>query len=150
MTNLPAPAKGIGIPRARQLSGGAESTEWAPVLRSTDAHQRPSWSSPVVVPVSAMTPEGTANLIVADGEVTRDGVTWVHARLAVVPDGRTGWLPRSALGGWSFVDTRVVVDRDDLMLTLYRDGKVAFRTPVGDRQAEHANAGRPVLTSVTG
>jgi hypothetical protein len=98
------------------------------VLRATDAHERPSWSSP---PVSALTPEGTANLIVADGEVTRDGVSWVHARLAVLPDGRTGWLPRSALGGWSFVDTRVVVDRADLTLTLYRDGKVEFRTPVG-------------------
>jgi L,D-transpeptidase catalytic domain len=78
-----------------------------------------------------LTPEGTANLIVADGEVTRDGVNWVHARLAVLPDGRTGWLPRSALSGWSFVDTRVVVDRADLTLTLYRDGKVEFRTPVG-------------------
>lgn len=100
---------------------------------SSDAHQRPSWSSPVLVPVSMLTPEGTANLIVADGEVTRDGVNWVHARLAVLPDGRTGWLLRSALGGWSFVDTRVVVDRADLTLTLtlYRDGKVEFRTPVG-------------------
>jgi lipoprotein-anchoring transpeptidase ErfK/SrfK len=131
MANLPAPAKGIGIPRARQLGGGAEITKWAPVLRATDAHARPSWSSPVVVPVSTLTPEGTSNLIVADGEVTRDGVSWVHARLAVLPDGRTGWLPRSALGGWSFVDTRVVVDRANLTLTLYRDGTVEFRTPVG-------------------
>jgi len=131
MANLPAPAKGIGIPRARQLSGSAEITKWAPVLRATDAHERPSWSSPVVVPVSTSTPEGTANLVVVDGEVTRDGVSWVHARLAVLPDGRTGWLPRSALGGWSFVDTRVVVDRANLTLTLYRDGKVEFRTPVG-------------------
>lgn len=98
-------------------------------LRRTSAAQL----VPVMVPVSMLTPEGTANLIVADGEVTRDGVNWVHARLAVLPDGRTGWLLRSALGGWSFVDTRVVVDRADLTLTLtlYRDGKVEFRTPVG-------------------
>ena len=129
--DLPAPAKGFGIPHARLLGGGADITKWASVRRATDAHERPSWSSPVVVPVSTATPEGTANLVVADGEVTRDGVSWVHARLAVLPDGRTGWIPRAALGGWSFVDTHVVVDRADLTLTLYRAGKPVFRTPVG-------------------
>jgi lipoprotein-anchoring transpeptidase ErfK/SrfK len=128
---LPAPAKGFGIPRAHQLGRGADVTKWAPVQRAINAHQRPSWSSPVVVPVSTSTPEGTANLVVADGEVTRDGVSWVHARLAVLPDGQTGWIPRSALGGWTFVDTRVVVNRADLTLTLYRAGKQVFRTPVG-------------------
>jgi lipoprotein-anchoring transpeptidase ErfK/SrfK len=128
---LPAPAKGFAIPHARQLSSGGDVTKWAPVRRAVAAHERPGWSSPVVVPVSTSTPEGTANLVVADGEVTRDGVSWVHARLAVLPDGRTGWVPRSALGGWTFVDTRVVVDRADLTLTLYRAGKEVFRTPVG-------------------
>jgi lipoprotein-anchoring transpeptidase ErfK/SrfK len=128
---LPAPTKGFGIPHAQQLRRTADITKWASVRRPIEAHQRPSWSSPVVVPVSTLTPEGTANLVVADGEVTRDGVSWVHARLAVLPDGRTGWIPRSALGGWTFVDTRVVVDRADLTLTLYRAGRKVFRTPVG-------------------
>jgi lipoprotein-anchoring transpeptidase ErfK/SrfK len=128
---LPAPAKGFGVPRARLLKAGADVTKWAPVRRAVAAHERPSWSSPVVVPVSTSTPEGTANLVVADGEATRDGASWVHARLAVLPDGRTGWIPRSALGGWTFVDTRVVVDRADLTLTLYRAGREVFRTPVG-------------------
>jgi lipoprotein-anchoring transpeptidase ErfK/SrfK len=128
---LPPPAKGFRIPRAQQLGRGAAITKWAPVQRAVDAHLRPSLSSPVVVPVSTSTPEGTANLVVADGEVTRNGVSWVHARLAVLPDGRTGWIPRSALGGWTFVDTRVVVDRADLTLTLYRAGKRVFRAPVG-------------------
>jgi lipoprotein-anchoring transpeptidase ErfK/SrfK len=128
---LPAPTKGFGIPRARQLRDGADITKWAPVRRAIDARERPNWSSPVVVPVSTSTPEGTTNLVVADGEVTRDGVSWVHARLAVLPDERTGWVPRSALGGWTFVDTRAVVDRADLTLTLYRAGQEVFRTPVG-------------------
>jgi lipoprotein-anchoring transpeptidase ErfK/SrfK len=139
---LPAPAKGFGIPHARQLGGGTDVTKWASVRQATDARERPSWSSPVVVPVSTSTPEGTANLVVADGEVTHDGSIWVHARLAVLPDGRTGWIPRSALGGWTFVDTRVVVDRADLTLTLYRAGKPEFRTPVG--------IGKPTTPTPTG
>jgi lipoprotein-anchoring transpeptidase ErfK/SrfK len=128
---LPAPAKGFEIPHAQQLKRGADITKWAPVLRATAAHVRPGWSSPVVVPVSTSTPEGTANLVVADDEVTRDGVSWVHTRLAVLPDGETGWVPRSALGGWNFVNTRVVVNRADLTLTLYRAGRELFRTFVG-------------------
>jgi lipoprotein-anchoring transpeptidase ErfK/SrfK len=131
MAALPAPAKGFGIPHAQQLHDGALVTRWAPVKQATQARDRPSPTSPVVVGVSTTTPEGTSNLVVVDGEVTKDGVSWVHARLAVLPDDRTGWLPRSALGGWSFVDTRAVVDREQLTLTLYRGAKVVFRAPIG-------------------
>jgi hypothetical protein len=81
--------------------------------------------------VSTRTPEGTTNLIVADRELSRDGDSWVQARLATLPNGRLGWVPRRALGGWEFVDTRVVIDRRRLTLTLYRDGVVVFRAPVG-------------------
>jgi L,D-transpeptidase catalytic domain len=128
---LPAPARGLRIPHPQLLGDGAHITRWAPVKQATEARERPTPTSPVVAPVSTTTPEGTSNLVVVDGEVTKDGVTWVHARLAVLPDGRTGWLPRSKLGGWSFVNTRVLVNRETLTLTLYRGAKVVFRTPIG-------------------
>jgi len=128
---LPPPVTGFAVPEARELGGQADVTRWAPVLRSTQARQRPSFTSPAVVSVGRVTPEGTTNLVDAEGEVTRGGTTWVHARLAVLPDGRTGWLPRNALGGWSFVSTRAVIDRAHLQLTLYRNGMVIFRAPVG-------------------
>ncbi len=127
----PAPASGFAIPRPRQLSDRATLTRWAPVLVATEARERPSSASPGVVWVGTRTPEGTSNLVVADGEVTRDGVSWVHARLAVLPDSRTGWIPRRVLGGWTFLDTHVVVSRARLTLTLYRGRKVIFRAPVG-------------------
>jgi len=101
------------------------------VLRTVVARERPSADSPAVVRVNERTPEGTSNLVVVDGEVVREGVTWVHARLAVLPDSRTGWLPRTALGGWHFVTTHLVIDLTRLTLTLYRGGRVVFRTRVG-------------------
>jgi lipoprotein-anchoring transpeptidase ErfK/SrfK len=128
---LPAPHRGFAIPRPRELRGQRDVTRWAPVLRSTVARAAPRPDAPVVVPVALRTPEGTDNLVVAAGEVTRRGRTWVHVRLAVLPDGRTGWVPRTALGGWSFVDTRLVVDRARLSLTLYRAGRPVFRAPIG-------------------
>ena len=131
---LPAPHNGFHIPRAHQLTARQtrDITRWAPVLHATAAHARPAANSPVVTAVAAATPENTTNLVVADGETTtRNGQTWVHAELAVLPDGRTGWIPRTALGGWSFVDTRLVVNRETERLTLYRDGTRIFQTRVG-------------------
>ena len=130
-TALPAPSTGFAIPKPRQLGRARGVTRWASVLHATDARVSPNAHSPVVVPIAAMTPEGTTNLVVADGEVTRSGSVWVHARLAVLPDGRTGWVPRSSLGGWSFVDTSLVVNRARLTLTLYRAGRPIFRAPIG-------------------
>lgn len=128
---LAPPAAGFAIPKPRLLANSRDVTRWAPVTEATQAHRRPDVRSPVVASVGTSTPEGTANLVDADGEVERGGSTWVRARLSALPDGTVGWLPRAVLGGWSFVDTRVVIDRLALTLTLYRDGRRVFRAPVG-------------------
>ncbi|HTU30125.1 MAG TPA: L,D-transpeptidase family protein [Solirubrobacteraceae bacterium] len=128
---LPQPSKGFAIPRPRLLRDRAGVTRWAPVLEAAEARERPTRSSPGVVRVGTQTPEGTTNLVVVIGEAVRHGVTWVHARLAVLPDARTGWLPRSVLGGWQFVMTHLVINRARETLTLLRAGRVVFRTRVG-------------------
>jgi lipoprotein-anchoring transpeptidase ErfK/SrfK len=58
------------------------------------------------------------------------GVLWERVGLAVLPNGTQGWVPRTALGGWSFVDTRLVVDRKRLTATLLRAGRMIFRAPI--------------------
>jgi lipoprotein-anchoring transpeptidase ErfK/SrfK len=55
----------------------------------------------------------------------------VHVRLAVLPNDTTAWVPRSALGGYQFVHTHLVVDLGRLTATLYLDRKAIFRAPVG-------------------
>jgi lipoprotein-anchoring transpeptidase ErfK/SrfK len=52
--------------------------------------------------------------------------TYLAAALAVL----SGWIPRSSLGGWTLVDTRLVIDRVRLTATLLRGGPVVFRAPV--------------------
>lgn len=129
---LPAPTTGFAIPKPSTLSDPTGETRWAPVLRSSPARFAPGFSSPVVNQVSTVTPEGTTNLIVATAEVTRARVTWVRASLpSLSRRGAVGWLPRIALGGWSFVDTRVVIDRRRLALTLYRGARPIFSARVG-------------------
>jgi hypothetical protein len=129
--SLPAPPEGLAIPKPRALDDPSGETRWAPVIQPALARGAPSLASPVVARVGTRTPEGTANLVVSTGEITRRGVTWIRASLAVLPNGTDGWLPRSSLGGWSFVDTSLVINRRRLRLTLLRAGQAVFSAPVG-------------------
>jgi L,D-transpeptidase catalytic domain len=106
-------------------------TRWAPVLRATLARQAPSEHSAPAGWVTTRTPEGTTNIVVADRELERHGALWVRVGLSVLPNDSEGWVPRSSLGGWSFVDTHLVIDRLRLTATLFRAGRVIFRAPVG-------------------
>ena len=102
------------------------------MIRATVARREPTFAGGVVERVLTRTPEGTVNLVVATGEISRDGVTWVRARLpSALSRGAEGWLPRGSLGGWAFVDTRVVVDRRRLTLTLFSGRRAIFHAPVG-------------------
>lgn len=104
---------------------------FAPVLRSVEALAKPRPDAGTVATAATETPEGTTNIVLVLGEVSRRDGAWVHVRLPVLPNGRTGWLPRSALGGYRFVHTRLIVDRRRLTATLLRDGRRVFRVRVG-------------------
>jgi lipoprotein-anchoring transpeptidase ErfK/SrfK len=56
---------------------------------------------------------------------------WVRVRLPRLPNGSTGWVPRSALGTYGTARTRIVVDLARLTATLLRDGRRIARFPVG-------------------
>jgi hypothetical protein len=59
------------------------------------------------------------------------GRIWVRIRLPGRPNGRTGWVPRSALGPMKAVTTMLRVNRTTLRATLYRDGRRVWSSPVG-------------------
>jgi L,D-transpeptidase catalytic domain len=112
------------------LTNASSVTRWAPVLRTSVARRAPSFRSARAGTVPARTPEHTTNLVVADGEVVRHGLVWVHVPLAVLPNGTEGWLPRTSLGAWSFIETHLVIDRARLTATLFRAGRAIFHAPV--------------------
>jgi hypothetical protein len=126
----PLPAA-LDIRRLVRLSDPTGATRWAPVLHATVARAKPTVHSAPVGPLPNRTPDGTTNIVVADGESDASGTPWVHVSLAVLPNGTEGWVPRSALGGWSFVETRLVIDRARLTAILFDAGHVVFRARVG-------------------
>ena len=120
------PGRPQALPSTRFLS------RWAPVRRTVTARSRPDAGAPIVTTVPSTTPEGTTNIVLVLGHRTgRTGRLWVHARLATLPNGRTGWLPRAALGGYGTVETKLDVDLERMTATLLRRGRPVFRAPVG-------------------
>ena len=128
---LTSPPSALDIRRPIALTDPTAVTRWAPVLQGTVARRGPSLRSAVVGVIRSRTLDGTTNIVVADAEADMDGKTWVRVGLAKLPNDTEGWVPRSALGGWSFVDTRLVIDRARFTATLLRSGRVIFRAPIG-------------------
>jgi len=130
---LPAPVAPAFTPGPPRLLGSARHRSlWAPVKRAAAVRAAPDAAAPLAGMLEPMTPEGTRT-VVAVAERDRDGSgrPWVKVRLAVLPNGTTGWVPRAALGGYGTVRTRLVVDLDALSATLLRDGRRLLRVPVG-------------------
>lgn len=130
---LPAPpAPAFAIPRPRALETSAHAARWAPVLRPVGIRLSPDQAQPVVERLATETPEGTANIALVLGRrQDRSGAIWLRIRAPALPDNVEGWVPRSTLGGYTLVRTRLVVDLERLEATLYDDGKRVFQASVG-------------------
>jgi hypothetical protein len=130
-----SPDPALVVPRPAPLERGSTST-WAPVRRAVLARNRPQPNAKVVARLETETPEETSNIVVILGR-RRDaaGRLWVHVRLPVLPNGRTGWVQREALGGYSVVRTHLVVDLDALTATLLHDRRPLFSARIGVGQS---------------
>jgi hypothetical protein len=130
---LPAsPAPAFTIPRPRALASSEHVTRWAPLLHAVALRSAPDPAASALQRLGTDTPEGTTNLVPVLGrDPDRDGTIWIRVRAPAVPGNVEGWVPRAALGGYTLVDTRLVVDVDRLRATLYADGKPVFDAAVG-------------------
>jgi L,D-transpeptidase catalytic domain len=121
----------VPLPVMRQAS------RWAPVIRTVLVRVAPGPTAAPLTTVATRTPEGTTNILELLGTARREpSGLWQRARLAVLPNGRTGWVPRSALGGSVFLDARLVVDRQRFRATLFRDSVPVFTAAIGIGQPQ--------------
>jgi L,D-transpeptidase-like protein len=128
------PAFRVGKPKV--LSRQETRARFAAVLRRIEARAGPGVGAHPVAPLQLRTAEGTTNIVLVLAERKRPDGLWVRVRLPVLPNGRTGWVPRRALGGYEFVHTHLVVDRARLTATLLYDGRKIFTAPVGVGKAD--------------
>ena len=121
--------------RPKLLRHAAAGHWWATVIHHVTAIRTPGGGAPLAT-LTTVTPEGTSNLVLILGSVLRQDREWVHVRLPVLPNNTTGWVPRSALGGYHFVATHLVIDVRRLRAVLLRDGRPVFTAPVGVGQPQ--------------
>ena len=127
-----APSTPPGEHEPFALGGPNGLSRWAYVRTRVAARARPSARARVLTHLQRATPEGTNNLVLAlSGQIDERGAYWVRVRLPILPNGSTGWVPRSALGPYHANWTRLVIDRTLLSATLYRRGAAVFTTRVG-------------------
>jgi hypothetical protein len=127
-----APAMALQVGRPEHLGSGRHLSSWTIVRAETVAHTEPAATSPIVATHATATADQTPNALTVLGTRTdAGGQLWVRVGLPVLPNGTVGWVRRSSLGAYQTVSTHLVVDRQRLLATLYRNGAPIFRAPVG-------------------
>jgi hypothetical protein len=115
-----------------RLSDDRTITRWAHPRKAVKIRLYPWRSARSFARVHRRTEDGFPEVYVAlRSYVAEDGEPWIEVPVPMRPNGRRGWIPRSALGRLRIVRTRLVVDRRSLTATLRRKGRVVWRSRVG-------------------
>ena len=138
VADLPAsPEPAFTVAKPVELTVSRAVSHWATVLEDTPVRERPDAAAAVIMRLSTRTPEDTTNIVlILERQKGEDGRLWVHVRLPILPNDRTGWVPRSALGVYGALATHLVVDVNQFTATLFRGGRRIFRAPVGVGQRQ--------------
>jgi lipoprotein-anchoring transpeptidase ErfK/SrfK len=113
------------------LSNETTFTTWSIADVNVVIHTQPSASSPRVAKLRTYTPDRDLQSYVLLQEAFPSDGPWVQLRIPGRPNGRTGWVPRSALDQFQVVHTQIVVNREARTLTVYRRGHRVLQVPVG-------------------
>ncbi len=128
----PVPGKQSAPPTSIRLSDERDTTRWATPARLTDIHRHASGKAKRVGRLRFFTEDGFPEVYLLLRQYTDPaGRQWVRIRIPKRPNGRTGWVPRDALGPFNLIHTRLVVDERTLQVTLFRNGRRIFRARVG-------------------
>lgn len=128
--------------RQAVLSNLRTVSRWAYPQTMAAAHSTPSKRSRIVGHLRFLTEDGQAEIYMALRSYRKTGRSWIEVMLPGRPNGVTGWVPASALGGLHVVHGYLRIDRKILRATLFRDGRPFWSAPVG--------VGRPSLPTPAG
>ncbi len=129
----PAPA-GSPVPLAdttQVLSNESTFTRWAYVNEIASVHRQPSASSAVVPRLHWNTEDGFPEIyLLLRAHWDAEGREWIELRIPGRPNGRTGWVPRAALGAVHLTNQLLVVNREKLEMYFYTDGHLVWSAAV--------------------
>lgn len=114
------------------LSNEWNASTWAYAAARSPIYAQPDRRARRIDHVHLETEDGFPEVYLLLAQRTdAQGQTWVRLRIPGRPNGRTGWVPRAALGGLRTTHWLIVISLRARELTAYFDGHVRFRAPVG-------------------
>lgn len=132
---LPAAATAASPPGAKgsvRLSNEWTFTRWAHPVRKAAVRWLPAPGARRIVRTHYLTEDKFPEVYpVLRSWRDSKSHTWLEVRVPMRPNGRKGWVRRSALGPLYRVRTLLVVVRRKLRATLYDRGRPIWRAPVG-------------------
>ncbi len=128
----PQAASSPAPPADVQLSNERTLTTWAHPAATPPIHARPETGSRTVGQVHLETEDGFPEVyLLLASHTDPQGRVWVRMRIPGRPNGRTGWVPRSALGSFHKTRWLIVISLSKRRLSAYLDGHRRFIAPVG-------------------
>jgi hypothetical protein len=125
------------------LSNERTLTTWANPLEEVPIRSNPDPRSRKVARTRLETEDGFPEVYVLLARTTDSrGRVWVRLRIPGRPNGRTGWVPQSALGEFHVTHWLIEIRLDARRLTAYYNGRLRFSAPVG--------VGKPSTPTPTG
>ena len=113
------------------LSNEITTAVWTTADYAAPIRALPSVSAARVARLRLQTPDGWLQSYLLLRQRETPAGSWVQLRIPMLPNGKTGWVPRSALGYFERVNTQLVINRTAQLLTFKRNGRVVLRAPIG-------------------
>ncbi len=114
------------------LSDEKTTTRWVHAQETTKILAEPRRGARAVTRLRFFTEDKAAEVYIAlDGRMDSAGRKWLHIRVPMRPNGRTGWVLQDAVSRLYVVRTQLVIDRRALRAKLYRKGRLIWSAAVG-------------------
>jgi L,D-transpeptidase catalytic domain len=113
------------------LSNEITNTVWTTADYAVPIRALPSVKAARVARLRLQTPDGWLQSYLLLRQRETPAGPWVQLRIPMLPNGKTGWVPRSALGYFEHVHTQLVINRAAELLTFKRNARVVLRAPIG-------------------
>ena len=120
------------VPGDEILSNEFTVTQWAYVARLAKVYTAPSVWSGVITHLHWYTEDGFPEIyLLLRAHWDDQGREWVQLRIPGRPNGRTGWVLRSALASFHITHQLLVVNRAAMHMYFYYDGRRIWSAPIG-------------------
>lgn len=129
----PDPMENLVDPGATvTLSDEQRITRWAHATETEAIRTAPSAGASTITRLRYETEDKLPEVyLVLDAKVDDAGTQWLHIRIPMKPNGRTGWVPADMLSQLYAVRTQLTISRRTKKAVLRKSGRVIWQAPVG-------------------